>query len=71
MQSAKKRLSVFCRCEGKVWNAMDNLKRSGKIIYEGDAYFCCHEFIATGYLDVAGDLREPLCSKSMLDTVEY
>ncbi|EFI66357.1 hypothetical protein BFZC1_22432, partial [Lysinibacillus fusiformis ZC1] len=55
----------------KAWYAMDNLKRSKKIVHAGDAYFCCHEFKETGYLDVASSLREQLCSKRMLDLAMY
>ncbi|WP_036164437.1 hypothetical protein, partial [Lysinibacillus sphaericus] len=36
--------------------------------HAGDAYFCCHEFKETNYLDVADSLREHLCSKRMLDS---
>ncbi|KUF36237.1 hypothetical protein AK833_04835 [Lysinibacillus sp. F5] len=61
----------LCRCKRKAWYAMDNLKRSKKIVHAGDAYFCCHEFKETGYLDVASSLREQLSSKSMLNLVVY
>ncbi len=50
---------------GMRWTTLRGLK---KIVHAGDAYFCCHEFKETGYLDVADSLREHLCSKSMLDT---
>ncbi len=30
-----------------------NLKRSQKIVHARDAYFCCHEFKQTRYLDMA------------------
>ncbi len=38
------------------------------MVHAGDAYFCCHEFKETSYLDVADSLREHLCSKRMLDS---
>ena len=50
---------------GMRWTTLRGLK----IVHAGDAYFCCHEFKETGYLDVASSLREQLCSKSMLDLV--
>jgi len=40
------------------------------LLYADDAYFCCHEFKETGYLDVAGDLKEFLCLMSMFKRVE-
>jgi len=46
----------------------ERTKQRAYSFHAGDAYFCCHEFKETSYLDVADSLREPLCSKSMLDT---
>nr|WP_308314950.1 hypothetical protein [Bacillus sp. V33-4] len=32
--------------------ALDNPKRSKKIVHAGDANFCCHEFKKDGQLDL-------------------
>lgn len=52
---------------GMRWTTLRGLK---KIVHAGDAYFCCHEFKETGYLGVAGDLKEFLCLMSMFKRVE-